>query len=199
MPRVVELLIVAFIAPFVVAIFVLLCAFVALDVGRPIFFRQLRPGYKGAIFAIYKFRTMTDACDNAGVPLPDAQRLTTFGKVLRASSLDELPSLLNLIRGEIRLVGPRPLLVEYLELYTPEQMRRHDVAPGITGWAQIMGRNNLTWDEKFGLDLWYVDNRSFLLDLKILFLTIWRVISRHGISAEGEATMPRFKGSGELR
>ncbi|OYU01565.1 MAG: sugar transferase [Sphingomonadaceae bacterium PASS1] len=199
MPRAVDILIVALLAPLVFPLCVILCALVAFDVGRPIFFRQLRPGFKGSIFAIYKFRTMTDACDGAGVPLPDGQRLTRFGKLMRATSLDELPSLLNLVRGEIRLVGPRPLLVEYLELYTSEQMRRHDVPPGITGWAQVMGRNKLTWDEKFSLDLWYVDNRSFSLDVKILVLTIWRVISRNGISADGEVTMSRFKGSGELK
>lgn len=198
-PRAVDILIVALLAPLAFPVCIMLCALVALDVGRPIFFRQMRPGFKGSIFAIYKFRTMTDARDDAGVLLPDSQRLTTFGRILRTTSLDELPSLLNLIRGEIRLVGPRPLLVEYLELYTSEQMRRHDVPPGITGWAQIMGRNRLTWDEKFSLDLWYVDNRSFSLDVKILLLTVWRVISRNGISADGEATMSRFKGSGKLK
>lgn len=195
MPRFFDLLILALLLPFVLPVFLLVSLLVAIDVGRPVFFTQRRPGLKSAIFQIYKFRTMTNECDASGVSLPDSNRLTAFGKLLRASSLDELPSLLNLAKGEIRLVGPRPLLVEYLPLYTAEQMRRHDVAPGITGWAQIMGRNSLTWDEKFALDLWYIENRNLWLDVKILFLTAWRVITRHGISADGEATMPRFKGS----
>ena len=199
MPRFFDLLILALLLPVMLPIFLLVSLWVAIDIGRPIFFTQRRPGLKGAIFRIYKFRTMTNECDASGVYLPDAQRLTAFGKLLRASSLDELPSLLNLAKGEIRLVGPRPLLVEYLPLYTAEQMRRHDVAPGITGWAQIMGRNSLTWDEKFALDLWYIENRSFWLDVKILLMTVWRVMSRHGISADGEATMPRFTGKREAK
>lgn len=195
MPRFFDLLILTLLLPVVVPVFLLISLLVATNFGKPVFFTQQRPGLNGVIFRIYKFRTMTNARDPSGNLLPDSKRLTAFGKLLRASSLDELPSLLNLAKGEIRLVGPRPLLVEYLPLYTAEQMRRHDVAPGITGWAQIMGRNSLTWDEKFALDLWYIENRSLWLDMKILFLTVWRVITRHGISADGEATMPRFKGS----
>ena len=195
MPRFFDLLILTLLLPVVVPVFLLISLLVATNFGKPVFFTQQRPGLNGVIFRIYKFRTMTNARDPSGNLLPDSKRLTAFGKLLRASSLDEMPSLLNLAKGEIRLVGPRPLLVEYLPLYTAEQMRRHDVAPGITGWAQIMGRNSLTWDEKFALDLWYIENRSLWLDMKILFLTVWRVITRHGISADGEATMPRFKGS----
>ena len=194
MPRIFDLLILTLLLPVVVPVFLLVSLLVSINFGKPFLFTQQRPGLNGIIFRIYKFRTMTNARDLSGNLLPDAQRLTAFGKLLRASSLDELPSLFNLAKGEIRLVGPRPLLVEYLVLYTPEQKRRHDVAPGITGWAQIMGRNSLTWDEKFALDLWYIEHRSFWLDVKILFMTVWRVMSRHGISADGEATMPRFTG-----
>jgi len=144
-----------------------------------------------------KFRTMTDARGEAGALLPDAQRLTPFGRFMRRSSMDELPELRNVLRGEMSLVGPRPLLMEYLPLYTPEQAHRHEVRPGITGWAQVNGRNALSWDEKFKLDVWYVDNQSFWLDMKILWLTLWHVLKRDGISAEGEATMPKFTGEPE--
>lgn len=163
--------------------------------GSPVLFVQVRPGLYGKPFRMYKFRTMTDARDARGRLLPDAERLTAFGKWLRATSLDELPELLNVLRGEMSLVGPRPLLMEYLPLYSAEQARRHDVRPGITGWAQINGRNAISWDEKFALDTWYVDHQSVWLDLRILMLTVWRVFRREGISAAGEATMSRFTGS----
>ncbi len=162
--------------------------------GTPVLFRQPRPGYKGKPFITYKFRTMTERCGADGKLLPDAERLTGFGRFLRSTSLDDLPQLLNVLRGEMSLVGPRPLLMRYLDRYTPEQMRRHDVLPGITGWAQIHGRNVLDWDEKFRLDLWYVDHRSFWLDVQILFGTIGKVLSREGISQPGQATAEEFKG-----
>ena len=162
--------------------------------GTPILFIQPRPGYKGRPFITYKFRTMNDHRDPDGNLLPDAARLTPFGRFLRSTSLDDLPQLWNVLRGEMSLVGPRPLLMKYLECYTPEQMRRHDVLPGLTGWAQIHGRNILDWDEKFRMDVWYVDHRSFWLDMKILFLTPWKVFKREGISQPGHATVEEFKG-----
>lgn len=163
--------------------------------GAPVFFHQVRPGVRGQPFRMLKFRTMSDARGPDGHLLPDAERLTPLGRFLRSSSLDELPELWNVLRGDMSLVGPRPLLMEYVPLYTPEQARRHEVRPGITGWAQVNGRNALSWEAKFALDVWYVDNQSFWLDLKILWLTVWRVLKRDGISADGEATMPRFRGS----
>jgi len=163
--------------------------------GAPVLFRQTRPGLNGKPFEMIKFRTMRDALDTAGNPLPDSERMTPFGSFLRSSSLDELPELWNVLKGDMSLVGPRPLLMEYLPLYSPAQYRRHDVRPGVTGWAQINGRNALSWDEKFKLDVWYVDNQSLWLDLKIIFLTIRKVIVRDGISAAGEVTMSRFEGS----
>ena len=163
--------------------------------GSPAFFRQTRPGMHGRPFNMVKFRTMTDARGADGELLSDADRLTPFGRFLRASSLDELPELWNVLKGDMSLVGPRPLLMDYLPLYSAEQSRRHEVRPGITGWAQINGRNALSWDEKFKLDVWYVDNRSLWLDIKILWLTVRKVLVRDGISAAGEATMPRFVGS----
>jgi lipopolysaccharide/colanic/teichoic acid biosynthesis glycosyltransferase len=163
--------------------------------GPPVFFCQPRPGYKGRIFKLCKFRTMREAYDANGNLLPDAQRLTPLGRFLRATSLDELPELFNVLRGEMSLVGPRPLLVAYLERYTPEQMRRHDVLPGITGWAQVNGRNALSWEDKFRLDVWYVDHWSLWLDLKILALTVWKVLRREGINQPGQATMEEFMGS----
>lgn len=164
-------------------------------IGTPVLFKQLRPGFKGRPFTLVKFRTMTQARDSDGQLLPDAQRLTRFGRFLRASSLDELPELWNVLRGDMSLVGPRPLLMEYLPLYSEQQMRRHDVPPGITGWAQINGRNALEWEEKFALDLWYVENCSLLLDLRILAGTVAKVFARHGIGHGDEATMPWFTGS----
>lgn len=163
--------------------------------GRPIFFRQQRPGLHGRPFVLYKFRTMRDARDAAGRELPDAERLTRWGLLLRRTSIDELPQLINVLKGEMSIVGPRPLLMEYLPLYSPEQMRRHDVRPGITGWAQINGRNAVNWDDRFRLDVWYVDHRSIWLDLRILALTAKKVVVREGISAAGEATMAKFTGS----
>ncbi|WP_395348669.1 sugar transferase [Variovorax sp. UC122_21] len=163
--------------------------------GSPVFFRQTRPGQSGQPFEMIKFRTMTDARGADGQLLPDGERLTPFGRFLRSSSLDELPELWNVLRGDMSLVGPRPLLMEYLPLYSTKQARRHEVRPGITGWAQVNGRNALGWEEKFELDVWYVDNQSLWLDLRILWLTVKKVIVREGISAAGEATMPRFNGS----
>lgn len=164
--------------------------------GYPVLFRQTRPGFHGQPFKMVKFRTMGDAIDAQGNPLPDSQRMTPFGNFLRSASFDELPELWNVLKGEMSLVGPRPLLMEYLPLYSPEQARRHEVRPGVTGWAQVNGRNALSWDEKFKLDVWYVDNQSFSLDLKILLMTVKKVLVREGISAAGEVTMPRFTGSG---
>lgn len=163
--------------------------------GSPVIFSQVRPGLHGKPFKMVKFRTMLDAFDAVGNPLPDSQRMTRFGSFLRSSSLDELPELWNVLKGDMSLVGPRPLLMEYLPLYNPEEYRRHEVRPGVTGWAQINGRNALSWDEKFKLDIWYVDNRSFWLDMKIIFLTIRKVVARDGISSDGEATMAKFTGS----
>jgi sugar transferase EpsL len=172
-----------------------LAALVWIYHGAPILFRQQRPGYKGRPFYIYKFRSMTNARDINGILLPDSARLTPFGRFLRSSSLDELPELFNILRGEMSLVGPRPLLMQYLERYSPEQARRHDVVPGVSGWAQVNGRNALTWEDKFKLDVWYVDNWSFWLDIKILLLTLWKVFQREGISHPGHTTMEEFKGS----
>lgn len=176
----------------------LLCmvaVWVRCGIGSPVLFRQQRPGFKGAPFKIYKFRTMSNALDSHGELLPDEERLNRLGSFLRSSSIDELPELFNVLKGEMSLVGPRPLRMDYLDRYTPEQARRHDVKPGITGWVQINGRNSLTWDEKFVLDLWYVDNRTLWLDIKICLMTVLRVLKREGISAEGYAVMPVFMGS----
>ena len=176
----------------------LLLAIVALvrwRLGSPVLFRQQRPGLGGRPFTLVKFRTMTDARSADGAAAPDAQRLTAFGRFLRSTSLDELPELYNVLIGDMSLVGPRPLLTEYLPLYNAHQRRRHEVRPGITGWAQVNGRNAITWERKFDLDVWYVDNASFWLDLKILWLTLWRVLRREGISEEGSATAERFTGS----
>lgn len=162
--------------------------------GSPVLFMQARPGLHGKPFKMVKFRTMTDERGSDGALLPDAQRLTPFGRFLRASSLDELPELWNVLKGEMSLVGPRPLLMEYLTLYSPEQARRHEVRPGITGWAQINGRNAISWGDKFALDVWYVDHSSLWLDVRILWLSVRKVLLREGISAAGEATMPRFEG-----
>ncbi len=166
-----------------------------IKLGSPVVFRQKRPGLNGQPFELLKFRTMADRHDAAGNLLPDSGRMTGLGRFLRSTSLDELPEVWNVLRGQMSLVGPRPLLMEYLPLYSSEQARRHEVRPGITGWAQINGRNAISWEEKFKLDVWYVDNQSFRLDLKILLLTIIRVFQRSGISAEGEATMPKFTGT----
>ena len=173
----------------------ILAIWVYLSMGRPVFFRQVRPGLNGALFGLVKFRTMTNERGEDGELLPDAARLTRAGRFLRATSLDELPELWNILKGEMSFVGPRPLLPAYLPYYLPEQARRHEVRPGITGWAQVKGRNQLSWNEKFELDIWYVDNRSFWLDLKIIFLTIIKVLKREGIAHPGESTMPKFTGN----
>lgn len=164
------------------------------DMGTPVLFRQTRPGQGGKLFEMVKFRSMKDAHNSDGTLLPDSERITPLGRKLRSSSADELPELWNVLKGEMSLVGPRPLLKEYLPLYSPEQARRHEVRPGITGWAQVNGRNSLSWDEKFAMDVWYVDNRTIWLDLKIIWMTLGKVLKRDGISAVGEATMPRFTG-----
>jgi lipopolysaccharide/colanic/teichoic acid biosynthesis glycosyltransferase len=172
----------------------ILSILIALINGTPILFKQIRPGYKGKLFAIYKFRTMTDDRDTAGNLLPDEKRLTPLGRFLRSTSLDELPELINILRGEMSLVGPRPLLIQYLDRYSPDQMRRHDVLPGLTGWAQINGRNAIAWEDKFRYDVWYVDHWSFWLDIKIIFMTIGKVFKREGISQQGHATAEEFMG-----
>lgn len=174
---------------------VLLAGAVKVKLGSPVLFKQQRPGLHGNLFEMAKFRTMKDIYDSNGFPLPDSERMTPFGSFLRSTSLDELPGLWNVLKGDMSLVGPRPLLVEYLPLYSEEQSRRHDVRPGITGWAQVHGRNTLSWEEKFKLDVWYVDNQSLWLDFKILWLTVKKVLVRDGISAEGEVTMSKFTGN----
>lgn len=173
----------------------LLALLIRWRLGSPVLFSQERPGLHGKPFILRKFRTMTDTCDAMGKLLPDSERLPPFGKFLRSTSLDELPELIHILRGEMSFVGPRPLLMEYLERYTPEQARRHAVIPGLSGWAQVCGRNALTWDERFALDLWYIDHQSFLLDLRIMALTVWKVVQRDGISAAGHATVHKFMGS----
>ncbi|MDA8226633.1 MAG: sugar transferase [Desulfitobacterium hafniense] len=175
-------------------IMLIVALLVGLKLGAPVLFKQLRPGLHAKPFYVYKFRTMTDQRDAQGQLLSDGIRLTPFGKLLRKLSLDELPQLLNVIKGDLSMVGPRPLLMGYLSLYTPEQARRHVVKPGITGWAQVNGRNMITWEEKFALDVWYVDNRSFWLDLKILWLTLLKVVRSEGINQQGQATTEKFKG-----
>ncbi len=176
-------------------ILLLLALLIRAKLGSPVIFRQVRPGKDGAPFTMYKFRTMTDARDAQGQLLPDKDRLPPFGRFLRASSMDELPELLNVLKGEMSLVGPRPLLMEYLPLYSAEQIRRHEVRPGITGWAQVNGRNAISWDEKFRLDVWYVDHQSLRLDARILWMTVMKVAGRSGISQEGHATMEKFRGN----
>jgi lipopolysaccharide/colanic/teichoic acid biosynthesis glycosyltransferase len=173
----------------------IIAGLVRFKLGKPVMFRQARPGLKGKSFTLLKFRTMADAHDDRGNLLSDGLRMTRLGKILRSTSLDELPELFNVLRGDMSLVGPRPLLPQYLERYSPEQARRHEAKPGITGWAQINGRNAITWEDKFLLDVWYVDHRSLWIDLKIILLTLIKVIRQEGISAEGEATMPEFMGS----
>jgi len=174
----------------------LMALLVRIKLGSPVLFRQQRPGLYGKPFTIYKFRTMTDTRDAQGNLLPDGQRLTSLGRFLRGTSLDELPELVNVLKGDMSLVGPRPLLMQYLDRYTPQQMRRHEVKPGITGWAQVNGRNAITWEQKFALDVWYVDHCSLWLDLKIIALTVWKVLAREGISQPGQATMEEFMGAG---
>lgn len=176
-------------------VFLVVAIAVRVGLGRPVLFRQRRPGYKGQPFTLYKFRTMTNAVDGQGAPLPDQERLTRTGQFLRRTSLDELPQLWNVIRGDMSLVGPRPLLLRYLPLYTAEQRRRHDVMPGVTGWAQVKGRNSLNWDQRLQLDTWYVEHRSLRLDFRIMAMTLRSLLLRRGISHNGHATMPEFLGS----
>ena len=195
--RVFDLFLVLLSLPLILPIYFLLLLLVLAKFNSPILFKQSRPGLQGKIFNIYKFRSMTNESDKEGVLLSDDLRLTKFGKLLRSTSLDELPSLWNVLKGEMSLVGPRPLLVEYLPLYSSKQARRHEVKPGITGWAQVNGRNAITWAEKFDFDVWYVDNKSILLDIKILWLTIKKVIMREGINQDRQATMEKFKGNNE--
>ena len=183
--------------PLTLPIYLLTMLLVLTQLNFPILFRQPRTGLNGKIFNIYKFRTMTNDCDKDGILLPDEHRLTKFGKFLRSTSLDELPSLWNVLKGDMSLVGPRPLLVEYLPMYSTKQARRHEVKPGITGWAQVNGRNAINWNEKFDLDIWYVDNQSIWLDIKILCMTIKKVITRSGINQDKQATMEKFKGNNE--
>jgi lipopolysaccharide/colanic/teichoic acid biosynthesis glycosyltransferase len=180
---------------FLMPVYFVVSLIIRIKLGSPIFFKQRRPGLNGKIFNIYKFRTMTNKCDRNGILLPDSYRLTKFGQFLRSTSLDELPGLLNVINGSMSLVGPRPLLVEYLPLYSQIQARRHEAKPGITGWAQVNGRNKISWDEKFDLDVWYVTNLSFMLDIKILWLTLKKVHMQDGISHNNHVTMDKFKGT----
>ena len=194
MPRWAELLVVTVLAPLWVPVLALVALLVALRIGRPVLFRQMRPGRHGAPFLLVKFRTMRDDRDANGQLLPDSVRLTGFGRWLRSTSLDELPELMNVVRGDMSLVGPRPLLIEYLPRYSAVHRRRHEVRPGITGWAQVNGRNSLSWPARFDMDVWYVDHRSFLLDVRILVMTIDRVIRRTGIAADDAATMTLFRG-----
>ena len=194
MKRLFDLLLTAAMLPLLLPLMAVVAVLVRRQMGAPVIFRQQRPGLGGRPFEMLKFRTMRDAVGPDGRPLPDADRLTRLGRFLRASSLDELPELWNVVKGEMSLVGPRPLLTEYLPLYDAKQARRHEVRPGVTGWAQVNGRNALSWDEKFAHDVWYVDHHNIWLDLRILMMTAKKVIRRDGISAAGEATMPRFLG-----
>ncbi len=193
--RAFDLLIAVFVGLLFVPLILVIALLIRLKIGSPVIFKQLRPGLHTKPFYIYKFRSMSDKKDMQGILLPDDMRLSNFGRIIRSTSLDELPGLWSVLKGEMSLVGPRPLLIEYLPLYNAEQARRHDVKPGVTGWAQVNGRNAISWEEKFKLDVWYVDNQSFWLDIKIILLTIKKVFLRDGISAEGEATMPKFTGS----
>ena len=194
--RVFDILIVGICLLALSPVFLLVAVLVRLSIGSPILYEQTRPGLLGEPFNIIKFRSMLEAFDQNGDPLPNEQRMTPFGRFLRSASLDELPELWNILKGDMSLVGPRPLLTEYLPLYSDRQRRRHEVPPGLTGWSQVNGRNAISWDEKFELDVWYVDNASFLLDLKIIAMTVLKVIRREGISHAGDVAMPRFQGSG---
>lgn len=195
MKRLFDILLAILLIVLLMPVMVLAALMIWITIGRPVLFKQLRPGYMGKPFILYKFRTMTELFDNSGNLLPDTERMTKTGKLIRRWSIDELPQLLNVLKGDISLVGPRPLLMEYLPLYTPEQARRHEVRPGITGWAQVNGRNALSWEERFKLDVWYVDHQTIWLDLKILWLTLLKVLHGEGINQEGQATMEKFRGS----
>jgi lipopolysaccharide/colanic/teichoic acid biosynthesis glycosyltransferase len=196
--RLFDILVAAFLLLLTLPLMLATAVAVHLALGAPVLLRQTRPGKGGAPFLFFKFRTMTEARDDAGRLLPDERRLTPFGRWLRATSLDELPQLVNVLKGDMSLVGPRPLLMEYIPLYSPLQARRHEVRPGITGWAQVNGRNALSWEERFRLDVWYVDHRSWLLDLRILLLTVLRVFQARGVAQPGQATMTRFTGGGDV-
>lgn len=195
MKRIFDVSVVLLAAGLALPLMCLVALTVLVNLGRPVFFRQRRPGLHAEPFTMYKFRTMSDARDESGELLPESKRLGRVGSVLRRYSLDELPELLNVLRGEMSLVGPRPLLMEYLPLYNSTQARRHEVKPGLTGWAQVRGRNSLSWEEKFDLDVWYVDNQSLLLDLRIIALTVWQILRPSGVNMEGYTTMPPFRGS----
>ena len=195
MKRIIDFLIALWALLFLLPVILVVAIFIRFKLGSPILFTQDRPGLNGKVFKMMKFRSMLDAKDKHGNLLPDNERMTKFGAFLRSTSLDELPGLFNVIKGDMSLVGPRPLLVQYLPLYSSEQAKRHNVRPGITGWAQVNGRNAIGWDEKFKLDVWYVENQSFLLDMKILLLTVKKVFVREGISADGHVTIEPFKGS----
>lgn len=195
MPRWLEVILAALLLCLFFPLQIILSVLVWRNFGRPVIFSQLRPGLRGRVFRMYKFRSMTEEKDSQGRDLPDEQRLNSFGRFLRSSSLDELPGLWNVLKGDMSFVGPRPLLVEYLPLYNSEQSRRHDVKPGLTGWAQVNGRNAISWDERFTLDVWYIDHRSFVLDVKILFLTVVKVLSREGVSSRDSVTMTKFTGN----
>jgi sugar transferase EpsL len=195
MKRACDIVAVLMLLPLLLPLCLALAILVRVKLGAPVIFEQTRPGLGGKPFRMIKFRGMTNERDAGGTLLPDSLRLPPFGRWIRASSLDELPALWNVLKGEMSLVGPRPLLMEYLSLYSSEQARRHDVRPGITGWAQVNGRNALSWDEKFAFDVWYVNNQSLVLDIKILLMTMRKVLARDGISAEGDVTMPKFTGS----
>jgi sugar transferase EpsL len=196
MKRLIDLALTLPLALLALPVLAVVAVLIRLRLGAPVLFRQVRPGRGGVPFTLYKFRTMRECSDSDGRPLPDANRLTPLGRFLRSTSLDELPELWNVIRGDMSLVGPRPLLMEYLPLYSARQRRRHEVRPGLTGWAQVNGRNAISWEERFELDLWYVEHRSLLLDLRILLRTVGVALSGRGVAAPGEATMPPFRGSG---
>jgi len=195
MKRLTDIFIIFVGLPLLIPAYILIAMLIKIKLGSPIFFKQTRPGLNGEVFNLIKFRTMTNKTDEFGNPFSDSKRLMKFGKFLRSTSLDELPELWNVLNGSMSIVGPRPLLEEYMPLYSQDQARRHNVRPGITGWAQINGRNSISWEDKFDYDQWYVDNQSFLLDIKIILLTIVKVIKRDGISFQGEATMSKFTGT----
>lgn len=197
MKRLFDIIIVLFAIIILLIPMIIVSIIIRMKMGSPVIFKQKRPGLHGKPFYIYKFRTMTNQTDSVGNLLPNEQRITKTGEIIRKLSLDELPQLFNVLKGDISLVGPRPLLMEYLPLYNKEQARRHDVRPGITGWAQVNGRNNISWEERFKLDVWYVDNQSFLLDIKILFLTVLKVFKREGINPDDKEFVEKFKGNSE--
>jgi len=193
--RLIDILVAFFAFIILLPLFIVVAILITTKTKGSVFFKQKRPGLSGEIFSVLKFKTMTDECDAKGVPLPDEERITKVGQFIRSTSLDEIPQLLNVIKGDMSLVGPRPLLTKYLPLYNESQARRHNVKPGITGWAQVNGRNSITWEKKFELDVWYVDNLSFLLDIEVLFKTLLKVIKRDGISSDTSVSMETFRGN----